>query len=304
MGIKSKLISILALTLVMPTYAFAQITETAPTKKVTLESLLAQTLEATKTTQATFDQQTADGETSNDAFAPNIAFAPAIEISYKEVVENLDQNIGVNVRWGGQVIESVRINDATVRLTVFAYPLSNEGRPLQLQQSNQGGQFVVDLVDGFAEGIDFSGRFLTFYGGVASGLIVSNGNRQKKIPVIKAQEFVDWNMVDQNRTFAGDQQRNSYYYLGVKTGQFSYSSRFYSPYYSSRFGLGFSSVHNAFGGRGFSRRGFSRSRGFSRGFGFSRRGFSRSRGFSRGFGFRGRGFSRSRGFRSRGFRRH
>jgi len=168
MSIKRTLLPVIALGLVISSYTSAQ---TAPAEKVTLESLLAQTLQATKETQATFDEQKAKGVTSNDAFAPNIAFAPAIEISYKEVLDNLEQSIGADVRWGGQVIESVKVNDSTVRLTVFAYPLSNEGRPLQTVQSSDGGRFVVDLIDGFAENIDFNGRFLTFYGDVTSGIL-------------------------------------------------------------------------------------------------------------------------------------
>ena len=262
----------------------------------TLTSVTEQAIKATQATQAEFDQQQA-GERSS-----NIAFPPAIDISYDEVLANVDQNIGANVRWGGQVIESVKVNDSVTRLTVFAYPLSTEGRPLKAGQTDsEGGRFIVDLHDDFAQGIDFQGSFLTFYGDVTSRFIVTNGNRQKEIPVINAQEFVDWNMVDQNRGYATDQRRNSYYRLGSRVGSIGYRPHFYSPYYgvsSFRFGrrhssIGFSRGLRSFGGRGFSRRSFLGGRSFN-----NRRFNSRSFSRFRSRGFRGRGFSR------RGFRRH
>lgn len=289
MAIKKSVVLLIASGLFVSGFAAAQ------SEKPTLESLLAQTLEASEESRATFDQD--QGGHSNNALAPNIAFAPAIDISYSEVASNVDQNIGSHVRWGGQVINSSRLNESTVRLTVFAYPLSNEGRPDKSQATaSQGGRFVVDLVDSFVNDLDFTGRLLTFYGDVTSGLLVSNGNRQKTIPVIKAEELVDWNMVDQNHDHADRPQKNAYFFLGFKSGN-AYSSRFYSPYYvrsrsyySPRF-----SRSSSFSRHGVSHRSFrdnqrfnssrSSSRRFNSGSRFSRRGNTRHRsGSSRRFG--------------------
>ena len=218
--------------------------------------------------------------------SPQIVYAPAIDVSYEQVTSNINQSIGTNVRWGGQVIETVAIDDSTIRLTVFAHPLSNEGRPITAGQVKQkSGRFYVDLKDGFTEQADFNGHFVTFYGDITSGQVVTNGNLQKTIPVINAQELVDWNIIDDSRRYAQDRRGNSYYSLGYRTGHFGY------PYYGfSRFGL--STRYASFGyfsrgGSRFGRRGFGRSS-------FGRRGFGRS-------SFGGRGFSR-RGFG--GFRRH
>ena len=203
-----------------------------------------------------------------------ISFAPAIDVSYAEVTANIEKNIGTNVRWGGQVIESEALNDSTVRLTVFAYPLSNDGRPIKTGQvDDQGGRFIVDLTDGFAQEENFDGHFLTFYGGVASRVVVTNGNRQKSFPVITAEELVDWNMVDDSRGYANDDRRgNAYYSLGLRKGHFGYPHSFgFSRFGHNRFG------YSSFGFFSKGRRGFGRS-GFNRGFSrFGHSGFGRSR---------------------------
>ena len=203
-----------------------------------------------------------------------ISFAPAIDVSYAEVTSNIQQNIGTEVRWGGQVIESETINDSTVRLTVFAYPLSSEGRPIKTGQvDDKGGRFIVDLTDGFAQETNFDGHFVTFYGGVASSVVLTNGNRQKSFPVINAEELVDWNMVDESRGYANDRRGNAYYTLGLRKGHFGYPYSFgHRGFGHSSFGF-FSKGHRSFGR--FGRSGFGR---------FGRSGFGRS-----GFGRFGRG---------------
>ena len=271
------------------------------TPKVTLSSLLSQTIDATQATQATFDEQLQGSEPSN-----NIAFPPAVDISYAEALNNINQNIGTNIRWGGQVIESTKINDSTVRLTVYAYPLSVEGRPLESQQaSSEGGRFIVNLVDGFAQDFDFQGHFLTFYGAIDSKLVVNNGNQTADLPVVNALEFVDWNVVDQNSTVADNRRTSSYYILASRAG---YPSHYYSPYYSFYNGSGISGRHHSIVGLGFTNRQFSSHRRFSnstrslsnrrffRQGGFRSRLFRSHRGFNRGFS--------SRKFSKRGFRRY
>lgn len=188
-----------------------------------------------------------------------ISFAPAIDVSYTEVANDIEPNIGVNVRWGGQVIDSSVIDESTTRLTIYSYPLGADGRPIKSNSVQQkSGRFVVDLTDGFANESDFNGHFLTFYGGVAGELVVTNGNRQKTIPVISAEELVDWNEVDRSRSNVNNRRGNAFYGLGYSTGHFGYGGRFGSSYYGgSRFGYS-SPYYSSFY--------FSRGRGFGRSF--------------------------------------
>ena len=194
----------------------------------------------------------------------SISYAPVIDIAYADVITDIDENIGVNVRWGGEVIDSIQLNDSTVRLTVYGYPLSNEGRPFKQsikarQDREESGRFIVELNQNLAEGIEFKGHFVTFYGGVASKLVVTNGNREKQIPVIDAQEIVDWTIIDSNRNYVKDYRGNAYYALSYSGRHLGYRTRLNSPYYYRGFRRGYSSRgffsrHNRlYGYRSFSR---------------------------------------------------
>lgn len=196
------------------------------TPKVTLASLLEKTIKASQETQATLVQQQGDEDSSN------IAFPPEIDLSYSQALNDIDQNIGTNVRWGGEVLESMTIDDSTVHLTVYAHPLSDDGQPIQAQnEDSYGGRFVVHLINGFAQNIDFRGNFLTFYGTISSKTVLTNSSSQKSIPVISALEFVDWNSVEKNAAYASNNLEQSYYILDNRPG---YRSHYYSTYYSNR----------------------------------------------------------------------
>ena len=183
-----------------------------------------------------------------------ISFAPAIDVPYSEVARDITSNVGVNVRWGGRVIDSVSVDEQTTRLTVYAFPLSSNGRPISDDSKQQKiGRFIVELTDGFAAESDFDGHFLTFFGGVSGQSLVTNGNRQKHIPVINAEELVDWNLIDGGRNNFNDRRGNAYYSLGYRNGHFGFGSRYGHRFGGSRYGH-FSRFH----GRSFG--GFSRGR--------------------------------------------
>ena len=200
--------------------------------------------------------------------SPLINFEPAIDLSYTEVNSNIKENIGSTVRWGGQIINTQVVDESTTRLTVLASPLGTNGRPVNVGQSaNSGGRFIVELNEGLAQGVEFDGHFVTFYGEVVDQVLLTNGNKEKNIPLVSASELVDWDIADRQQYADGrDRRGNAFYSLGFRTGHFYYPGR----------------------------------RSFSRFGGFSRSRFTR---FSGGSSFKNRGF-RSGSFRSRGFRRY
>ncbi len=193
-----------------------------------------------------------------------IKYAPIINVTYAQVTENIEDNIGVKVRWGGQIISTEKINENTTRLTVFSAPLTSEGRPSHLEQpENEGGHFIVDLINDSAMEHQFDGHSLTVFGDIVDQLVVTNGNIQKVIPVVYADELIDWEMVDHERVSFDDRRGNAFNILAYRNGhynQYGYSTRYYSPSYyggigSSRFGIGSSRF-----GFGSSRLGFGSSR--------------------------------------------
>ena len=67
---------------------------------------------------------------SKSSLSPQISYAPAIDVSYNDVVKNVPEHVGVNVRWGGQIIAAENPKSgAKTRLTLLAYPLKANGKP-------------------------------------------------------------------------------------------------------------------------------------------------------------------------------
>jgi len=128
-------------------------------------------------------------------------------------------------------------------MTVFSHPLTNDGRPLkQKTVAANGGRFIVELKDSTAKDIDFKGRFITLYGGITSKLVIKNGEFETTIPVINAQELVDWNRVDQIRSYAKNLRSRAYYgrsygYYGPSYGRgfFRFKNSHYSFGFHTRF---------------------------------------------------------------------
>ena len=177
-----------------------------------------------------------------------ISVAPAIDVPYGEVVKNVPDHLGVNVRWGGQIVAAEDVGDKT-RLTVLAYPLNANGQPQPSSSSNGdfvGGRFIVETTD---FDIETGGRFLTVYGTVSSKEVLTNGKLTKTIPVVTAVEFKEWSANDS--VYAHRRHRLPYNGLGfglrlghvnfhyngygyANVAPFFYPYYGYSPRYTSR----------------------------------------------------------------------
>ena len=192
----------------------------------------------------TNSQQYTSTTKKDEELSAKIAYAPDIDVSYAEVVGDIDENIGTNVRWGGKVLKSTQIDDSTIRLTVFSHPLAAEGRPVKARKANdESGRFIVDLTDGLAKGVKLQGRFVTFYGGITSRLAVKNGDREKILPVVNAQELVKWNNVLQQEKSVASVNRYSNWHYGYKS---SYNlpsyGKAYNGYNKSRSSSSYSNI--------------------------------------------------------------
>lgn len=181
-----------------------------------------------------------------------IQHAPAIDVAYRQAAENLQDHIGVNVRWGGQIVAAEDVGNKT-RLTVIAYPLSNEGKPIAKSSNKfQGGHFIVEL-ENFD--IDESGDLMTVYGKISSEEVLTNGKLKKSIPVVTAFETESWDL-DSRRRYA-DRHYRPYHGFGLTAG-FGHGWFFprlgisYYDYYN-RFGLSYVYTSNRYGSRRFYR---------------------------------------------------
>jgi len=174
-----------------------------------------------------------------DIGSSNIRFAPAIDASYHQVQNDLAKHVGVNVRWGGQVINTEELEKG-VRVTLFAFPLDAKGQPLtKPDQDFKGGRFAVDLDDTQATDRLFAGRFITVYGTVNGGLTLNNGPLETIIPLVVTQEVKGWKLAKVRQV---NPYRNTYAY---RSPRFRYGHGVFG--FRSGFRHGFGSRFRRFG---------------------------------------------------------
>jgi len=154
--------------------------------------------------------------------SPNIALAPAIDVPYSEVIESNHSNL--TVRWGGEVIQSSKISDTLVRLTIASLPLDKSGLPVkQKKDTSNANFFAVDLNENFAQSVDLNGHLVTLYGDLAEQKVVSINNQQISVPSIKLTEIVDWDL-HKKEQLAQLRREDPYYYHNVKSYRYSLES--------------------------------------------------------------------------------
>jgi len=120
----------------------------------------------------------------------NISQAPEIAASYSQVQSDLAKHIGVNVRWGGQVIGTNKLDKVT-RVTLLSYPLDAKGKP-SVNQAVTGEVFAVNFNKETLPKRLAVGNFVTVYGTVNGGVKLVNGPLETIVPVIASQEAKKW----------------------------------------------------------------------------------------------------------------
>ncbi len=195
--------------------------------------------------------------TPRSSIANEIRIAPSIDTSYEEVSRNIKENLGLKVRWGGEIVNTKKVGDLT-ELTVFAHPLSEDGRPLPWSDKNfVNGRFIVQVEDHKQTLIR---KYVTVYGEVAGSKTLVNGPKSTLIPVVNAIESKEWKPEASN-----DKRGIAYHSRGHHSGRFNSINRFnrhrsFGHFGRSSYGLGFRSFNrfdrfNRFGSKRFFSRG-------------------------------------------------
>jgi len=141
---------------------------------------------------------------SKTKLSENLSIAPAIDISYSEVNENIEDNIGLNVRWGGKVISS-KIIEGKVELTIIANKLNHDSRPIAKSADDSGDERFIVILPKYKQPL--LNNYLTVFGQVTGERSLVNGPRIRIIPVVTAIETKEWNSVSLNKD---NLLRNSY----------------------------------------------------------------------------------------------
>lgn len=110
-------------------------------------------------------------------------------ITPAQAVAELDGLRGKSVLWGGTIIASHNLQNAT-EIEVLGYPLDSDGRP-QLDRTPLG-RFIARR-DAYLEPVDYaSGRLLTVVGPLESVRDGRVGQAPYRYPVMSAQQMALW----------------------------------------------------------------------------------------------------------------
>lgn len=114
--------------------------------------------------------------------------APIPDIQYSQVKENLKQNTGKTVRWGGKII-SVENNQQSSRIEILSMPLDSYGEPFQ--SDNYQGRFLAE-VNEFIDEEHYKNKTITVYGTVETIITKAIDEHDYEYPLIKTSEYHIW----------------------------------------------------------------------------------------------------------------
>lgn len=203
----------------------------------------------------------------------NLGTPPAIDVAYSDVVNDIKANIGLNVRWGGEVVGSRKVGEVT-ELTVLSSKLDRDSRPIPRSIDDFADRRFIITVADYEKTL--LRQYVTVFGPVTGERTLVNGPRTKVIPVVAAIETMPWDPK------ASNSRRN------LAHSKFDHRGRHFNSF--SRFdNRGFSRFghFNRFGSSNRFRT-FGRFNRFSRFDGFGRNRFGR--GFRSGSRFGGSAF--------------
>jgi outer membrane lipoprotein len=114
-------------------------------------------------------------------------------VSPRQVAVNEEQFLDARVVWGGLIVSSTNLENAT-EIEVLAYPLNSSQRP-QLDQTPLG-RFLV-MQDGYLETVTFSrDRVITVTGTVRETVIGRVGDSEYVYPVVHTDGLYLWSRAD------------------------------------------------------------------------------------------------------------
>lgn len=115
--------------------------------------------------------------------------APENGPSLPQVQNQPEKHISQNIRWGGRILTTVNAEQSS-RLTIVAFPLSDEGKPLVDKQSS--GRFIA-TIDHFLEPLEYKvDSLITITGPVTQTEIQDIGEYPYIYPVIDITHAYLW----------------------------------------------------------------------------------------------------------------
>lgn len=124
---------------------------------------------------------------------PSIYAKPSNDISYEQVVQNIEAYQGQTVRWGGMIAQVANYEDFS-ELTIVQFPLTRYGIPITTEKS--AGRFIVRS-EGFLEPMIYSPeKRLTIIGAVKTLQLQKVGQKMLTVPMISIEGSHVWPQAD------------------------------------------------------------------------------------------------------------
>ncbi|MGR9114452.1 MAG: Slp family lipoprotein [Gammaproteobacteria bacterium] len=114
---------------------------------------------------------------------------PELDINYKDAIARLTKYQGMQVRWGGTIID-VENEETFTRIQILYYPLNGNGRPKLSQQTE--GRFVLESPKFLDPAIYRKDSEITVAGRLKGEIIRKVGKKTLKLPVISAETLHLW----------------------------------------------------------------------------------------------------------------
>jgi outer membrane lipoprotein len=166
---------------------------------------------------------------------PAIEDPPAIDLSYQQVISNINGYKNAPVRWGGTIVE-VENEPAFSAIQILLYPLGGYGRP-DTDEPNQG-RFVIKSPEFLDPAVYTKNTAITVAGTVEGDTERTIGKKTIRLPLLAVKQIHLW-QEDQFRSYGGYGGYGGFGYGGSGFypygGYYGYSpftwGGYYQPYY-------------------------------------------------------------------------
>ncbi|MGH1540834.1 MAG: Slp family lipoprotein [Arenicella sp.] len=150
-----------------------------------------------------------------------ITQAPDNDPQYSEVLDDIDTKLGLNVRWGGEVI-AISKHETHTEVTVLNSPITMTGRPdyTNMDSRRHRGRYIIHVPQTVAIRGLRRNKLVTVYGELSGSEQILIKDDKRTSPVVFAVEIKTWP--------SQAQYHSSQYFLhyGFSDGYYGFGYRF------------------------------------------------------------------------------
>ncbi|HAO23720.1 MULTISPECIES: Slp family lipoprotein [unclassified Methylophaga] len=156
--------------------------------------------------------------TACGATKPSLYAKSNNDITYEQVLQNIEMHQGQTVRWGGMIAQVANYEDFS-ELTIVQFPLTRHGVPISTE--NSAGRFIVRS-ERFLDPLIYSPeRLVTFLGTVKTLQLQKVDQKMLSVPLVTMEDDHVWPQKDPESSRAYNPKHDApflgYGYYGTGT---------------------------------------------------------------------------------------